>query len=81
MNHNILMLNRFFDMFGIYPYSTKNQNYVKGLILYGTMAALSLTNYCCLIGFFFLTCSNHDFSMCSYLIFNQERLSTCDLHV
>lgn len=39
MNHNILMLNRFFDVFGIYPYSTKNQNYVKELILYGTMAA------------------------------------------
>ena len=39
MNHNILMLYRFFDVFGIYPYSTKNQNYVKELILYGTMAA------------------------------------------
>jgi len=39
MNHNILMLNRFFDVFGINPYSTKNQNYVKELILYGTMAA------------------------------------------
>jgi len=39
MNHNILMLNRFFDVFGICPYSTKNQNYVKELILYGTMAA------------------------------------------
>lgn len=39
MNHNILMLNRFFDVFGISPYSTKNQNYVKELILYGTMAA------------------------------------------
>jgi hypothetical protein len=24
MNHNILMLNRFFDVFGIYPYCTKN---------------------------------------------------------
>jgi len=31
MNHNIL--------FGICPYSIKNQNYVKELILYGTMAA------------------------------------------
>jgi hypothetical protein len=39
MNHNILMLNRFFDVFGISPYSIKNQNYVKELILYGTMAA------------------------------------------
>jgi hypothetical protein len=39
MNHNTLMLNRFFDVFGINPYSTKNQNYVKELILYGTMAA------------------------------------------
>lgn len=39
MNHNILMLNRFFDVFGIYPYSTKNQKYVRELILYGTMAA------------------------------------------
>ncbi|TCO08333.1 hypothetical protein EV194_105137 [Natronoflexus pectinivorans] len=29
MNHNILMLERFFDVFGIYPYSTKNQNYAK----------------------------------------------------
>ncbi len=39
MNHNALMLNRFFDVFGICPYSIKNQNYVKELILYGTMAA------------------------------------------
>ena len=39
MNHNALMLIRFFDVFGICPYSTKNQNYVKELILYGTMAA------------------------------------------
>jgi len=39
MNHNVLMLNRFFDVFGINPYSTKNQNYVKELILYGTIAA------------------------------------------
>lgn len=39
MNHNVLLLNRFFDVFGIYPYSSKNQNYVKELILYGTMAA------------------------------------------
>jgi hypothetical protein len=33
------MLNRFIDVFGIYPHSIKNQNYVKELILYGTMAA------------------------------------------
>lgn len=39
MNHNVLMLNRFFDVFGICPYSAKNQNYVKELIFYGTMAA------------------------------------------
>jgi len=39
MNHNILMLNRFFDVFGIYPHSAKNKNYVRELILYGTMAA------------------------------------------
>jgi len=39
MNHNILILNRFFDVFGIYPYSAKNQNYVNELILYGIMAA------------------------------------------
>ncbi|HUX58915.1 MAG TPA: hypothetical protein VMV77_18225 [Bacteroidales bacterium] len=39
MNHNTLLLNRFFDVFGIYPYSAKNQNYVKELILYATMAA------------------------------------------
>jgi hypothetical protein len=39
MNHNTLLLNRFFDVFGICPYSTKNQNDIKELILYGTMAA------------------------------------------
>jgi len=39
MNHNILMLNRFIEVFGIYPHAIKNQNYVKELILYGTMAA------------------------------------------
>jgi len=33
------MLNRFFDVFGIYPHSAKNKNYVRELILYGTMAA------------------------------------------
>ncbi|HKK12189.1 MAG TPA: transposase [Flavobacteriaceae bacterium] len=39
MNHNMLMLKRFFDVFGINPDSTKNQNYVRELIFYGTMAA------------------------------------------
>ncbi len=39
MNHNTLLLKRFIDVFGIRPYSTKNQNYVKELILYGTRAA------------------------------------------
>ena len=39
MNHNILLLNRFFGVFGISPYSAKNQNSVKELIFYGTMAA------------------------------------------
>ena len=39
MNHNTLLLERFIDVFGISPYSIKNQNYVKELIFYGTMAA------------------------------------------
>lgn len=39
MNHNTLLLQRFIDVFGISPYSIKNQNYVKELIFYGTMAA------------------------------------------
>ena len=39
MNHNTLLLKRFIDVFGIRPYFTKNQNYVKELILYGTIAA------------------------------------------
>jgi hypothetical protein len=39
MNHNTLLLKRFIDVFGICPYSIKNQNYVKELILYGTMIA------------------------------------------
>jgi len=39
MNHNILLLNRFIDVFGISPYSIKNQNYVRELTLYGTTAA------------------------------------------
>ena len=39
MNHNTLLMKRFIDVFGVNPYSTKNQNYVKELILYGTIAA------------------------------------------
>ena len=39
MNHNILMLNRFFDVFGICPHSANNKKYVRELILYGTMVA------------------------------------------
>ena len=39
MNHNTLLLKRFIDVFGIRPYSIKNQNYFKELILYGTIAA------------------------------------------
>jgi hypothetical protein len=39
MNHNTLLLKRFIDVFGIHPYSIKNQNYFKELILYGTIAA------------------------------------------
>jgi hypothetical protein len=29
MNHNTLLLKRFIDVFGIRPYSIKNQNYIK----------------------------------------------------
>ena len=39
MNRNALLLSRFIDVFGIRPHYIKNQNYVKELILYGTMAA------------------------------------------
>ena len=39
MNHNTLLLKRFIDVFGIRPYSIKNQNNFKELILYGTIAA------------------------------------------
>jgi hypothetical protein len=38
MNHNILLLHRFFGVFGISPYSAKNQHSVKELIFYCTMA-------------------------------------------
>lgn len=39
MNHNALLLECFFIKFGINPNLTKNQNYVKELIYYGTIAA------------------------------------------
>lgn len=39
MNHNRLLVDRFIDVFGINAYSTKNQNYIKELIYYGTIAA------------------------------------------
>ena len=39
LNHNTLLLQRFIDVFGISPYSIKNQKYFKELIYYGTMAA------------------------------------------
>lgn len=39
INHNWLQLQRFFDKFGINPYSTKNQMKAKELIYYGTIAA------------------------------------------
>jgi len=39
MNHNWLLLQRFIDVFGINPYSSKNQKYFKELIYYGTIAA------------------------------------------
>lgn len=39
INNNMLQLQRFFDKFGINPYSTKNQLKTKELIYYGTIAA------------------------------------------
>jgi hypothetical protein len=39
MNHNELLLQRFFDVFGICPHSIKNKRRVKELIYYGTIAA------------------------------------------
>ena len=39
MNHNTLLINRFFSKFGINPNLTKNQNHIKELIYYGTIAA------------------------------------------
>ena len=39
MNHNALLIQRFFIKFGINPNLTKNQNHIKELIYYGTIAA------------------------------------------
>lgn len=39
MNHNRLLIQRFFDVFGINAYSAKNQKYFNELIYYGTIAA------------------------------------------
>ncbi len=39
MNHNKLLMFRFFDVFGIDPNKPKNKRYVKELLYYGTMAA------------------------------------------
>jgi hypothetical protein len=39
MNHNRLLLHRFFNVFGIDPNKPKNKLYVKELIYYGTIAA------------------------------------------
>jgi len=39
INNNMLQLQRFFDKFGINPYSTKNQLKAKELIYHGTIAA------------------------------------------
>lgn len=39
MNHNWLLLQRFFDVFGINAYNAKNQKYFNELIYYGTIAA------------------------------------------
>ena len=39
MNHNTLLLQRFFDVFAIRPNSIKNQKHVKELLYYGTIAA------------------------------------------
>jgi len=39
LNHNRLLINRFFDVFGINPNKAKNQQLFKELIYYGTRAA------------------------------------------
>ena len=39
MNHNALLMDRFFSTFGANPHLRKNQKLVKELLLYGTIAA------------------------------------------
>ena len=39
MNHNRLLLDRFIDVFGINPYTAKNENAFKELLYFGTIAA------------------------------------------
>jgi hypothetical protein len=39
LNHNRLLLCRFFDVFGIDPNKHKNKEYIKELIYYGIIAA------------------------------------------
>jgi len=39
MNHNALLMDRFFSTFGVTPHLKKNQKLVKELIMYGTIAA------------------------------------------
>lgn len=39
MNHNALLMDRFFSTFGVNPHLRKNQKHVKELLLYGTIAA------------------------------------------
>jgi hypothetical protein len=39
INHNALLIQHFFTKFGINPNLTKNQNHIKELIYYGTIAA------------------------------------------
>ncbi len=46
MNHNILMMNRFFDVFGIYPYSAKTINMSENLYYTALWPLKTLTNYC-----------------------------------
>jgi hypothetical protein len=38
LNHNMLIIDRFCDVFGINPNKVKNQQLFKGLIYYGTRA-------------------------------------------
>lgn len=39
MNHNALLMDRFFSTFGVNPHLQKNQKHVKELLMYGTIAA------------------------------------------